>query len=119
LWVEKYPHIFFISLFFLIVAYCERPQQLGAIEMKHGTREETIREAIDIIFSQINANDDLVLEIFKKNIPYQHRTLIQSFFRTFNDFSIYYADNQSDLRNEDSIAFCKKLKKLDHFFRYI
>jgi hypothetical protein len=83
---------------------------------------DDIKKAIDLIFNQLNRDERIVLEAFKQAVPYQHRTLQQLFFKTFNDFAISFYDDMklyADPRNEDSLAFCKKLKALDHFFRYI
>jgi len=83
---------------------------------------EDIKKAIDFIFNQINRDERIVLEAFKQAVPYQHRTLQQLFFKTFNDFAISFYDDMklySDPRNEDSLSFCKKIKALDHYFRFI
>ena len=83
---------------------------------------DEIKKAIDIIFNQLNRDEKIVLEAFKQAIPSEHRTLQQLFFKTFNEFSISFYDDMkmhSDLRNEDSLSFCKKIKALDHFFRFI
>jgi len=83
---------------------------------------DDIKKAVDVIFNQLNRDERIVLEAFKQAIPSEHRTLQQLFFKTFNDFAISFYDDMKlyvDPRNEDSLSFCKKLKALDHFFRYI
>ena len=48
-----------------------------------------------------------------------HRTLQQSFFRVFVDTMEKYSETRTDLRNEASVDFAKKIVKLDHHFPFV
>jgi len=94
--------------------------------MKNTTPSDDIKKAIDLIFNQLNRDESIVSEAFKQAITNQHRTLQQLFFKTFNEVAIDFYDEANssglrsiDARNEDSLSFCKKIKALNHYFRYI
>ncbi len=61
-----------------------------------------------------------VAEALKDALDRQHRTVIQSAMGVLRDVIEHYAQTHgSDLRNEDSLAWAKKVNEHSTNFRYI
>ena len=52
-------------------------------------------------------------------MTHSHRTLQQCFFRMFKVMLVEYAETDSDLRNDASVAFAKKVNEIDWHFPFI
>ena len=80
------------------------------------TREKEMQEGVNKLFRAINCFDDeWMVEEFYKNLIYQHRTLQQNFFRMLHSVIIKYGDARSDLRNEASVEFCRRISETEEF----
>lgn len=89
--------------------------------MTDRTRAQEFQEAMEVVVNATNSMgcEKELAERMLIAITGQHRTLQQSFFRVFVDMAEKYADTRSDLRNDASVDFAKKVAKLDHHFPFV
>ena len=75
------------------------------------------------IENAVNANEDEFILAMTKQFLFTHRTLQQNFVRAITAVLVQLADQSTDLRNEDAVKFCKKVKEMsdngDAGFRYV
>jgi hypothetical protein len=86
--------------------------------------QEELKDKINQVFDDLdmclNYDDKEVAEIFKLKLARTHRTLQQNFWRTIHAIALHYKDMGYDLRNEDSIKFCKMIAELgDIYFAFV
>ena len=86
--------------------------------MTDKTRAEMTKEAMTTLIDSTNCmcSEREMVDGMLEALNGSHRTLQQSFFRVFAKMAEQYADTRSDLRNEASVDFAKKVKELDHHF---
>lgn len=76
--------------------------------------KEAGRNAISMITDACNhgANNEVVAGMVGALIK-EHRTLQQDFWRAIKEVAIQYAEFAHDLRNEEAVEMCKKIKAMD------
>jgi hypothetical protein len=89
--------------------------------MTDRTPAQDFQEAMEVVVNATNSMgcEKELAERMLIAITGQHRTLQQSFFRVFVDMAEKYATTYSDLRNDASVDFAKKVAKLDHHFPFV
>ncbi len=70
-----------------------------------------VKEAVQTILSTLNGgNQRQIAEVIHETVSRDHRTLQQSFWSAFLLAQIRYADNDSDLRNEQAVELAKTVR---------
>ncbi len=88
------------------------------LHLQSRKRVEETREAMAVLVNTMNimgGDKDFAQGIFE-GLSQQHRTLQQDFMRAFAHAMVQYAEINTDLRNQDSVAFAKKITELEHGF---
>ncbi len=84
-------------------------------------RKEVVQKAMTALVDSTNcmAGESEMVDGMLNALTGSHRTLQQTFFRVFAKMAEQYAEANSDLRNEASVAFAKKIKELEHHFPFV
>ena len=77
---------------------------------------ETFRALLDHIKSD---NAERYASLMSENTSKMHRTNQQDFFRTLHLFIKKMVDTPTDMRNQESIIWCKKVAEIDANFPHI
>jgi len=82
------------------------------------SKTERTREAMEELIRCVNTlgGEEDIAEVMASVLMGSHRTLQQSFFRTLNIALAEYQDVGTDLRNEASADFAKKVVAQEFFF---
>lgn len=83
---------------------------------------DNVSQAMQSLVNTTNsmAMEDEVAKGIADGLMRSHRTLQQSFFRSFKIAMKQYADEAgSDLRNQESVKFAKKISEMDDYFPFV
>lgn len=69
--------------------------------------------------SSIDSINNKTSRVFVENLSFEHRTTQQLVIKLFANIITDYGNCRFDLRNEDAIAFSRKVRKINQKFRYI
>jgi len=82
--------------------------------------QEKVKQSIETIINYINGGDhkELAAMMFE-TMRHTHRTLQQKFLHAMYIFLQKMKDMPTDGRNQDSVAWCKKISEIEGFFPFI
>lgn len=91
------------------------------MSVKYPTKEDCRKVFAEVMEALNTFSDEQVANAFYEELVNSHRTLQQNFWRSVAHMIKEYAKNEYyDLRNEDSVNWCKKMAEVeDQYFRCV